>query len=158
MSFLKVGDKAPDFQLKNQREETICLDSYRHKSNIVLYFYPKASTPGCTVQACSLRDTYADFKNLNTEIIGISPDLSKKLLNFENKQNLNFNLLSDPEHKIAETYGVWGLKKFMGREFMGIIRSTFIIDKSGIIRHVMPKVNTKTHHEDALLWIKENNL
>ena len=92
---------------------------------------------------------YADFKNLN-EIIGISPDLSKKLLNFENKQNLNFNLLSDPEHKIADAYGVWGLKKFMGREFMGIIRSTFIIDKSGIIRHVMPKVNTKTHHEDAL--------
>jgi peroxiredoxin Q/BCP len=110
------------------------------------------------MQACSLRDTYADFKNLNTEIIGISPDLSKKLLNFENKQNLNFNLLSDPEHKIAEAYGVWGLKKFMGREFMGIIRSTFIIDKSGIIRLVMPKVNTKTHHEDALLWIKENNL
>ena len=150
MSFLKVGDKAPDFQLKNQREETICLDSYRHKSNIVLYFYPKASTPGCTVQACSLRDTYADFKNLNTEIIGISPDLSKKLLNFENKQNLNFNLLSDPEHKIAEAYGVWGLKKFMGREFMGIIRSTFLIDKKGKIFKIWKNVKVKNHAKEVL--------
>ena len=150
MSFLKVGDKAPDFQLKNQREETICLDSYRHESNIVLYFYPKASTPGCTVQACSLRDTYADFKNLNTEIIGISPDLSKKLLNFENKQNLNFNLLSDPEHKIAEAYGVWGLKKFMGREFMGIIRSTFLIDKKGKILKIWKNVKVKNHAIEVL--------
>ena len=122
----------------------------------MVYFYPKALTPGCTTQACAIRDAKKKFDKSKTVILGISPDAPKKLMNFTEKKDLNFTLLSDEDHKIAEKYGVWGLKKFMGREYMGIHRMTFIIGKDGRLKHIMEKVNTKTHHDDVLDYIKEN--
>jgi len=108
------------------------------------------------VQACGIRDANADFKNLNTVVMGISPDSVDRLVKFEDKQELNFTLLSDEDHSVIDSYGAWDLKKFMGREFMGVLRSTFIINKEGVIVHVMGKVKTKTHHDDVLEWISEN--
>jgi peroxiredoxin Q/BCP len=155
MSFPKAGNLAPAFSLLNQNEELVDLKSLRGK-NVVLYFYPKAMTPGCTTQACGIRDTKKEFATLNTVVLGVSPDEVKKLKKFIEKEGLNFDLLSDPDHAIAEKYGVWGLKKFMGREFMGIRRTTFIIDENGKLVHVMDEVKTKTHHEDVISYIKEN--
>ncbi|MAE03390.1 MAG: hypothetical protein CMK25_03975 [Porticoccaceae bacterium] len=103
-----------------------------------------------------MRDSQSDFASLDTVVLGVSPDSVDRLVKFEDKQELNFTLLSDEDHAITEKYGAWGLKKFMGREFMGVLRSTFIIGKDGRIAHVMEKVKTKTHHEDALNWVKEN--
>lgn len=150
------GKAAPAFSLLNQNREKVSLKDFKGEKNVVLYFYPKAMTPGCTVQACGLRDAKKKYSAKKTVVLGISPDSPERLKKFQERDNLNFDLLSDPEHKIAEKYGVWDLKKFMGREFMGILRTTFIIGKDGKIKHVMSKVNTKTHHEDALEWIKEN--
>lgn len=156
MAQLKVGSAAPAFILKNQDEEKISLKDYKDEKIVVLYFYPKASTPGCTVQACGLRDVKARYSRQGAVILGMSPDLPDKLTKFTQKYDLNFDLLSDEGHKIAEKYGVWDLKKFMGKEFMGILRTTFIIGRDGKIKHIMSKVKTKTHHEDVLNWIKEN--
>ena len=156
MAFLKVGEKAPNFALQNQRGETVSLDSYLGKMNVVVYFYPKAMTPGCTVQACGIRDTKAEFDALDTIVFGVSPDSVGRLVKFEDKQELNFTLLSDEDHSMIEQFGAWDLKKFMGREFMGVLRSTFIIDKQGTIVQVLGKVKTKTHHEDVLDWVKNN--
>ena len=122
---------------------------------MVLYFYPKAMTPGCTVQACGLRDTQADLAAKGAVAIGISPDSPARLKKFETKEGLNFTLLGDEDHAVAEKYGVWALKKFMGRESMGILRTTFIIDPQGKIAHVMDKVNTKSHHEDVMALLSE---
>jgi peroxiredoxin Q/BCP len=122
---------------------------------VLVYFYPKASTPGCTVQACGIRDYLQEFKQLNTVVLAISPDASLKLQKFDVKNRLNFNLLADEDHSVANAYGVWGLKKFMGREFMGIIRTSFLIDVDGKLRHRFEKVNTKSHHEDVIHSIKE---
>ncbi|MCO4795199.1 MAG: thioredoxin-dependent thiol peroxidase [Bacteriovoracaceae bacterium] len=152
----KEGNMAPAFNLLNQKGEKVSLKDYKGEKNVVLYFYPKAMTPGCTVQACALRDTKRKYSSNKTVVLGVSPDAPERLQRFQDRDKLNFDLLSDPEHKIAEKYGVWGLKKFMGREFMGIKRTTFIIGKDGKLKHIMDKVNTKTHHEDALNWIKEN--
>ncbi|MDG0980308.1 MAG: thioredoxin-dependent thiol peroxidase [Halieaceae bacterium] len=149
MSFLKVGDQAPDFALKNQNGEVVQLSDYRGKT-VVVYFYPKAMTPGCTTQACGLRDANEDYLTRDVVVLGLSPDPYSRLKRFEEKHDLNFNLLSDEDHSVADAYGAWGLKKFMGREFMGILRSTFVIDASGTISHVMSKVNTKSHHDDVL--------
>ena len=156
MAFAKVGNKAPAFTLLNQRGEKVSLKQFRESKNVVVYFYPKAMTPGCTVQACGIRDTRADFAALDTVVIAISPDSVDRLVKFEDKQELNFTLLSDEDHAIIDKYGAWDLKKFMGREFMGVLRSTFIIDKEGRIAHVMEKVKTKTHHQDVLDWVSEN--
>lgn len=153
--FPKEGNLAPAFSLLNQNEEKIDLKSLRGK-NVVLYFYPKAMTPGCTTQACGIRDTKKEFAKLNTVVLGVSPDEPKRLQKFIEKENLNFDLLSDPDHSVAEKYGVWGLKKFMGREFMGILRTTFIIDENGKLVHVMDDVKTKSHHDDVINYIKEN--
>ena len=120
----------------------------------MLYFYPKALTPGCITQACGIRDTKKDFDKLDAVVLGVSPDPVKKLQSFIEKKELNFDLLSDEEKTVAEKYGVWGLKKFMGREFMGILRTTFIIGKDGRLKHVMDKVKTKTHHDDVLEILK----
>lgn len=155
MAFPKVGNLAPAFTLKDQNGDKVSLKDFRGK-NVVVYFYPKASTPGCTVQACGIRDTRKDFEALDTVVLGISPDEPAKLKKFEDKQDLNFTLLSDPDHAIAEKYGVWGLKKFMGREFMGILRTSFIVDKEGRLQYVMDKVKTKTHDQDVLAYIKEH--
>ncbi len=155
MAFPKTGNLAPAFSLLNQNEEKIDLKSLRGK-NVVLYFYPKAMTPGCTTQACGIRDSKKEFAKLNTVVLGLSPDEPKKLQKFIEKEKLNFELLSDPDHAVAEKYGVWGLKKFMGREFMGILRTTFIIDANGKLVYVMDDVKTKTHHDDVINYIKEN--
>ena len=156
MAFLKVGEKAPKFSLANQRGELVTLEQFKGDKNIVVYFYPKAMTPGCTVQACGIRDTNAEFTALDTVVIGVSPDSVDRLVKFEDKQELNFMLLSDEDHSVIDSFGAWDLKKFMGREFMGVLRSTFIIDKQGAIVHVMAKVKTKSHHEDTLQWVREN--
>ncbi|MBV1932954.1 MAG: thioredoxin-dependent thiol peroxidase [Porticoccaceae bacterium] len=156
MAFPKIGNIAPAFKLKNQREEDVSLKDFRDKKNVVLYFYPKAQTPGCIVQACGIRDARDDFEKLDTVVLGLSPDPIKRLVNFETKQSLNFDLLSDEDHAVADKYGVWDLKKFMGREYMGILRTTFIIGKDGRLKYVMAKVKTKTHHQDTLDWIVEN--
>ncbi len=156
MAFSEVGTPAIDFSLINQRGEKVSLSDYRGKKNVVLYFYPKAMTPGCTVQACGIRDSKAEFDALDTVVMAVSPDSVDRLIKFEDKQELNFTLLSDEEHQTTEQYGAWNMKKFMGREYMGVLRSTFIIGKDGTIKYVMAKVKTKTHHDDVLAWIKEN--
>lgn len=154
MTLLKVGDLAPVFTLKNHVGVDLSLADYRGKKNILLYFYPKASTPGCTVQACGMRDTRAQFDELDTLVLGISPDAPLKLQKFIDKYDLNFDLLADENHAIAEIYGVWALKKFMGKEFMGIVRTSFLIDKAGRLQHILTKVNTKTHDQDVLKIIR----
>ncbi len=156
MSFKEVGKVAPAFNLKDQNGDKVALKDFKGEKTVVLYFYPKASTPGCTVQACGIRDFKKKFSSNDVVVLGVSPDAPEKLKKFEDKQGLNFTLLSDPDHAIADKYGAWGPKKFMGKEYDGILRSTFIIGKDGKIKHVMPKVKTKTHHEDVLAWIKEN--
>ncbi|MBK8186400.1 MAG: thioredoxin-dependent thiol peroxidase [Cellvibrio sp.] len=150
MTFPKIGNIAPAFSLKNQDEKLVCLKDFKGKKNVVLYFYPKASTPGCTTQACGIRDAFVEFKNMDTVVLGVSPDAPAKLTKFIQKQSLNFDLLSDEDHAIADKYGVWSLKQFMGKEFMGIVRTSFIIDKEGRLRHILDKVNTKTHDQDLL--------
>ena len=147
---LKVNRMAPTFTLKNQNDEKVSLKDFRDDKIVVLYFYPKAMTPGCTTQACGLRDYKKQLAKAGAIAIGISPDDSGRLKRFEDKHDLNFTLLSDPEHKIADKYEVWGLKKFMGREYMGIKRTTFIIGKDGKLKQIMDKFKTKTHHEEVL--------
>lgn len=156
MSLPKIGNLAPKFSLLNQNEEKINLQDFKG-SWVVLYFYPKAMTPGCTTQACGIRDKMKDFKKKKIVVFGVSPDEPKRLVKFIEKEGLNFDLLSDPDHGLAEKYGVWGLKKFMGREYMGILRTTFIIDPDGKLVHIMDDVKTKTHHDDVYLWISENS-
>ena len=156
MALPKVGNMAPAFKLKDQNGKDVALKDFKGKKNVVVYFYPKASTPGCTVQACGIRDSKRALAKLDTVVLGISPDPQKRLQNFIDKQDLNFDLLSDEDHKIADKYGAWGPKKFMGREFDGILRSSFIVGKDGKLKHIMDKVKTKTHHDDVIDWIKAN--
>lgn len=150
MSFPKIGNLAPDFTLRDQQGAPVKLKDFRGARNVLLYFYPKAMTPGCTVQACGLRDVKAALAKLDTVVLAVSPDPVKRLLKFAERDGLNFTLLSDEDHAVADKYGVWGLKKFMGREFMGIVRTSFLINKEGRLVHVMDKVQTKTHHDDVL--------
>jgi peroxiredoxin Q/BCP len=158
MGFPKPGAVAPAFTLLDQDGNQVSLKDFKGKKNVVLYFYPKAMTPGCTVQACGIRDSKKAFANLDTVVLGVSPDPVTKLGRFIDKQDLNFTLLSDEDHAVTEKYGAWGMKKFMGREFMGVLRTTFIIGKDGRVKHVMAKVNTKSHHEDVIALIKELGL
>ena len=155
MAFPKVGNKAPAFNLKNQNGEKISLSSFKDEKNVVIYFYPKALTPGCTTQACGLRDTQKELKKRDTVVFGVSPDPVDKLVKFIEKHDLNFDLLSDEDHAIAEKYGCWGMKKFMGKEFMGLIRTTFIIGKDGKLLKVMDKFKTTTHHDDLIAALDE---
>lgn len=155
MALPKIGNKAPAFTLEDQHGKKHSLGDYKGKI-VVLYFYPKAMTPGCTVQAQGIRDSEKALKKLGVEVLGVSIDAPKRLAKFEERDKLNFTLLSDEDHAVADKYGVWGLKKFMGKEYMGINRITFIIDKDGKLKHIMEKVNTKSHHEDVLAYIKEN--
>lgn len=158
MAFPKIGNIAPAFTLKDQRGESVSLKSFRERHNVVLYFYPKAMTPGCTAQARGLRDRRAALEALDTIALGVSPDPVARLGKFVDKEGLNFPLLADEDHAVAEKYGAWGLKKFMGREFMGILRTSFIIGKDGRLKHVMDKVKTRTHHDDAIALIRELGL
>jgi len=144
MKKLKVGDLAPKIKCKNQDGEIIKLSDFLGKK-IVIFFYPRANTPGCTTQACNLGDNYIEFKKRGYEIIGVSADNQKSQKNFSTKYNLPFNLCCDEDKKIINDYGVWGLKKFRGNEYMGIIRTTFIIDEEGKIEEIIEKVKTKEH-------------
>lgn len=158
MGYPKVGNLAPAFTLQKQDGTKVSLKDFRDKKNVVVYFYPKAMTPGCTTQACGLRDSAAELNSLDTVVLGISPDPYPRLQRFIDKQELNFDLLSDEDHAVTEKYGVWGLKKFMGREFMGVIRTTFIIGKDGRLKEVMNKFKTKSHHGDLLARLKALDL
>jgi peroxiredoxin Q/BCP len=158
MAFPKVGGVAPAFTLLDQEGKKLSLKEFKGKKNVVLYFYPKAMTPGCTVQACGIRDSKNALAKIDTVVLGVSPDPVAKLGRFIEKQDLNFTLLSDEDHAITEKYGAWDLKKFMGREFMGVLRTTFIIGKDGRIKHVMSKVKTKSHHDDVIALITELGL
>lgn len=158
MAFPKIGNMAPAFTLLDQDGNKVSLKQFRGEKNVVLYFYPKAMTPGCTVQACGIRDSKKELARLDTVVLGVSPDPVARLGRFIEKQDLNFTLLSDEDHAVTEKYGCWGLKKFMGREFMGVLRTTFIIGKDGRLKHVMDKVKTKTHHDDVIALIGELGL
>ncbi len=155
MALPEIGNIAPAFTLEDQHGNNQSLSDYKDKI-VVLYFYPKAMTPGCTVQAHGIRDSEKALKKLGVEVLGVSIDSAKRLAKFEERDDLNFTLLSDEDHAIADKYGVWGLKKFMGKEYMGINRMTFIIDKDGKLKHIMEKVKTKSHHDDVINYIKEN--
>lgn len=156
MAFPKLGNLAPTFSLLNQDGKKVSLKDFRDQKHVILYFYPKAMTPGCTVQACGLRDAHKDLAKLDTVALGVSPDPVARLKKFAERDQLNFTLLADEDHALADQYGVWDLKKFMGREYMGILRTTFIIGKDGRLKHVLDKVKTKTHHDDAVNWIRDN--
>jgi peroxiredoxin Q/BCP len=158
MAFPKIGNMAPAFTLPDQDGNKVSLKQFRGEKNVVLYFYPKAMTPGCTNQACGIRDSRKALQKVDTVVLGVSPDPVARLGKFIEKQDLNFTLLSDEDHAVADKYGAWGPKKFMGREFDGILRTTFIIGKDGRLKHVMEKVNTKTHNEDVLALIAELGL
>lgn len=144
MSTLQIGDKAPAINAIDQNENSINLESYKGKK-VVLYFYPKDMTPGCTAQSCNLSDNYKLLLEKGYDVLGVSCDSVKRHQKFIAKHNLPFNLISDEDHKVVNDYGVWQLKKFMGREYMGIIRTTFIIDENGLISDIILKVNTKEH-------------
>lgn len=149
MTALKTGDKAPDFTGKDQKGNEISLESLKG-NKVVLYFYPKDDTPGCTAQACSLRDNYEALINAGYRVIGVSPDNEKSHVKFAEKYDLPFPLLADTDKKIANDYGVWGRKKFMGKEYDGVIRTTIIIDEEGVISEVIDKVDTKNHANQIL--------
>lgn len=156
MAFPKVGNMAPTFTLTDDKGKKVALKDFRGKKNVVLYFYPKAMTPGCTVQACGIRDSKSEFAKLKTVVFGISPDPVDKLEKFKEKKELNFPLLSDEDKTVIEKYGAWGPKQFMGKKFDGVLRTTFIIGKDGKLKHIMDKVKTKSHHDDVANFIKEN--
>ena len=144
MKMLKVGDKVPDFISKDQDGTIIKLSDYLG-SKLIIFFYPRANTPGCTAEACNLRDNYSELKAQGYELLGVSEDSSKKQSNFKNKYDLPFPLLADEDHTVINTFGVWGPKKFMGKEFDGLLRTTFTIDEKGVIEKVIEKVKTKDH-------------
>ncbi|MGQ8363740.1 thioredoxin-dependent thiol peroxidase [Glaciecola sp. 1036] len=149
MNTLKAGDKAPAFTLNDQTGQPVSLSDFSGKK-VLVYFYPKAMTPGCTVQAQGLRDIAAELDAKNTVVLGISPDAVKRLEKFYEKESLNFSLLSDEDHAVADAFGVWGLKKFMGKEYDGIHRISFLIDENGTIETVFNKFKTKEHHQVVL--------
>ena len=146
---LKIGDKAPSINAKDENGNTIRLTDYKGKK-IVLYFYPKDSTPGCTAEACNLRDNYSGLQKLGFEIIGVSADSEKKHQGFIKKFDLPFRLIADIDKKVINSFGVWGPKKFMGKEYDGIHRKTFIIDEEGTVSRVIDKVKTKEHASQIL--------
>lgn len=149
MTTLQAGDQAPQFTGKDQNGNPISLSDYAGKK-LIVFFYPKDNTPGCTAEACNLRDNYQDLKAKGFELLGVSADSEKKHLNFIQKYDLPFALLADTEKEVIQAFGVWGPKKFMGKEFDGIHRTTFIIDEEGKVTHIFKKVKTKAHTEQIL--------
>jgi peroxiredoxin Q/BCP len=149
MEKLKTGDQAPDFSFADATGNQIKLSDYLGKK-VILYFYPKDNTPGCTLEACSLRDGYDELRGQGYDVIGVSADAAKTHEGFKAKFNLPFTLVSDTDKSVLNSYGVWGEKMFMGKKFMGIIRTTFVIDEKGIISRVIDKVNTKDHAKQIL--------
>jgi peroxiredoxin Q/BCP len=151
---VKVGKKAPDFTLLNQDGKKVKLSQFSGQ-NVVLYFYPKDNTSGCTKEACNFRDTFSELSNLGAVVIGISPDTAESHKKFAEKYNLPFNLLADPEKKVLEKYGVWKEKSMYGKKYMGVERTTFIIDKNGKVRKIFEKVKVPNHHNEVLEYLKE---
>jgi peroxiredoxin Q/BCP len=149
MNQLKEGNPAPDFSINDEQGNSIKLSDYYGKK-LILFFYPKANTPGCTAEACNLRDHYRELKDKGYALLGVSADSAKKQQNFREKHELPFPLIPDTEKEIIRAYGVWGPKKFMGKEYEGINRSTFVIDEEGVIEKIFRKVKTKTHAEQIL--------
>ena len=157
MERLKSGDKAPAFELLNANEEKVALADLLNQYRVLVYFYPKAMTPGCTVQAQNLRDAKEELAKHNVISVGISPDAPKRLAKFTERDELNFTLLSDEDHKVADQFGVWGPKKFMGKEYDGIHRISFLIEQDGKISHVFDKFKTKNHHDVVLEALADND-
>lgn len=149
MTTLNIGDKAPNFSGTNQHGEEVSLTQFAGKK-IVLFFYPKASTPGCTAEACNLQDNIERFKKEGYEIIGVSADSQRRQANFAEKNKLAYSLIADEDKSVIKAFGVWGPKKFMGREYEGIHRTTFVIDEAGIIQDIITKVKTKDHANQIL--------
>lgn len=149
MTHLQVGDKAPDFSGTNEKGEQVSLGDFKGKK-LILFFYPKDNTPGCTAEACNLRDNFSELKSKGYALLGVSPDSEKRHQNFIAKYELPFPLLADTEQETLNAYGVWGMKKMYGREYMGVFRTTFVIDEKGVIEKVFTKVKTKTHAEQIL--------
>ena len=146
---VEEGKPAPDFELTSDSGESVKLSDLRGKP-VVLYFYPKDDTPGCTTQACGIRDVYGELQRAGAVVLGVSPDDERSHVNFKEKYELPFTLLADTDHAVAEEYGVWGEKKYMGRTYMGVNRSTFVIDEAGDVKRVMHKVKTDTHADEVL--------
>lgn len=151
---LKAGDKAPNFEGVNENGDAISLSDYKGRK-LIMYFYPKDNTPGCTAESCNLRDNHTELKKLGFEILGVSADDEQKHIKFINKYRLTFPLIADTDRKIIESFGVWGEKKFMGKTYDGIIRTTFIIDENGVIEKIIEKVKTKNHSEQIIETISK---
>ena len=149
MIHLKEGDTAPDFKTQDQNGKKVSLKDFRGKK-VVLYFYPEDDTPTCTIEACNLRDNYQDLKKAGRVVLGVSPDTKESHKKFEQKFDLPFTLLEDPEKKIIDLYGVWGEKNLYGRKYMGLFRTTFLIDEKGIILKIFKKPKSKIHSEEIL--------
>jgi peroxiredoxin Q/BCP len=150
---IETGATAPDFTLPDQEGDDVTLSDFRG-SPVVLYFYPKADTPGCTTQACGIRDHRADYEAAGAVVLGVSPDPVKAVKKFADKQSLNFRLLADADHAVCELYGVWAEKSMYGRTFWGALRSTFVLDEEGVVRHVIPKASPKTHDDEVLAALR----
>jgi thioredoxin-dependent peroxiredoxin len=151
---IQTGEDAPDFELPDQDGNPVRLSDLRGRP-VVLYFYPKADTPGCTTQACGIRDRRADYEAAGATVLGVSPDPVSRVKGFHDKRDLNFTLLADEDHAVAERYGVWGEKSLYGKKYMGVSRSTFIIDPEGRVAHVIPKASPKTHDDVVLKALAE---
>ena len=151
---IEPGATAPDARLPTDGGGDLALKDLKGKA-VILYFYPKAMTPGCTVQACGIRDSIDQFNARGAVVLGISPDPYPRLQKFIDKYDLSFSLLSDEDHAVAEAYQCWGMKKFMGKEYEGLLRTTFIINADGVVTHVMDKVKTKSHHDDVLTLLAD---
>jgi len=149
MTHLKAGDKAPEFKGINQDEKELSLSDFKGKK-LILYFYPKDNTPGCTAESCNLNENYDALTQAGFEVLGVSPDKIASHNKFIAKHNLSFNLIADTEKEILESYGAWGMKKLYGREYMGVLRTTFVISEDGIIEKIFPKVKTKDHTNQIL--------
>jgi thioredoxin-dependent peroxiredoxin len=154
MPMIEKGAQAPDFTLANQDGEDVSLSDYAGRT-VVLYFYPKADTPGCTTQACGIRDHAADYDAADATVIGVSPDPVAAIKKFHSGQSLNFTLLADPDHAVCDDYGVWGEKTNYGRTYWGVQRATYIIDGDGRVAHVIPKASPKTHDDQVLAALAE---
>ena len=153
MTKLKAGDKAPYFEGLNQSGDTITLNDYAGKK-LILFFYPKDNTPGCTAEACNLNDNYSEWLNKGYEVVGVSPDSVKSHKKFSDKFNLKYNIIADTEKKILQDYDVWGEKSMYGKKYMGVLRTTFVINNEGIIEEIFDNVNTKEHSDQIFKTIK----
>jgi thioredoxin-dependent peroxiredoxin len=155
---VRAGKMAPDFDLETSEGRRVKLSEFRGKRVVVLYFYPKADTPGCTREACGFRDRIADYAGADVAVLGISPDPVGDVTKFARKFSLNFPLLADEDHAVAERYGVWQEKSMMGRKYMGAVRTTFVIGRDGKVAHVFEKVKPEGHEAEVLEWLRANKM